>query len=245
MLLEINELFVRYGKSVMALQGPSLRVAEGELVSLIGQNGAGKSTILKAIIGLVPIHSGSIHYESRSVAEKKFSGIQSGIAYVPEDRGIFSSLSVAENMMIGAVSRKDKKAVQADIAREVERFPILGKYWDRGASLLSGGEQQQLAIARGLLLRPKLLLLDEPTLGLAPIVVDLIFDVIEKLRADGVTILLVEQNAARSLEVSDRSYIMQAPGKILGSGTASELAAIEPVVEYLGFSPDRSQEGSK
>lgn len=245
MLLEIDELFVRYGKSVMALQGSSLTVAQGELVSLIGQNGAGKSTILKAIVGLVPIYSGTVEYEARSVSEKKFSIIESGIVYVPEDRGIFSSLSVGENMLVGAVSRKDKRAVQEDIAREVERFPVLAKYWSRGASLLSGGEQQQLAIARALLLRPKLLLLDEPTLGLAPIMVDLIFDVIEQLRGEGVTILLVEQNAVRSLEVSDRSYVMQAPGKILGSGTADELAKIDSVVKYLGFSPHGLGEESK
>ena len=237
MLLEIEDLYVRYGKSVMALQGSSLTVAEGELVSLIGQNGAGKSTLLKSIVGLAPVHSGSVRYEGAHVTDKKFSTIKNHIAYVPEDRGVFSSLTVGENLHLGAVSRKDKKGIEADIERELARFPILKKYWSRGASLLSGGEQQQLAIARALLLRPKLLLLDEPTLGLAPIIVDLIFDVIEQLRDEGVTILLVEQNAVRSIEVSDRSYVMQAPGKVLGSGTASELAANETVVDYLGFSP--------
>jgi branched-chain amino acid transport system ATP-binding protein len=237
MLLEINDLYVRYGKSVMALQGASLQVGEGELISLVGQNGAGKSTLLKAVAGLVPVHSGTITYQGQSVTDKKFSTIRNRISYVPEDRGIFTSLSVGENMQLGAVSRRDKKEVEADIERELERFPILGKYWSRGASLLSGGEQQQLAIARALLLRPKLLLLDEPTLGLAPIIVDLIFDVIEQLRDEGVTILLVEQNAVRSIEVSNRSYVMQSPGKILGSGNAEELAANETVVEYLGFSP--------
>ena len=237
MLLEINDLFVQYGKSVMALQGSSLHVADGELISLIGQNGAGKSTLLKSIVGLAPVHSGSILYQGASVTEKKFSIIDNRIAYVPEDRGIFTSLTVGENMQIGAVSRKDKKGVEADIERELARFPILKKYWSSGASLLSGGEQQQLAIARALLLRPKLLLLDEPTLGLAPIIVDLIFDVIEQLRDEGVTILLVEQNAVRSIEVSNRSYVIQAPGKILGSGNAEELAANEVVVDYLGFSP--------
>lgn len=237
MLLEVNDLFVRYGKSVMALQGASLQVGEGELISLIGQNGAGKSTLLKAIVGLAPVYSGSITYQGASVTDKKFSIIQNRIAYVPEDRGVFTSLTVGENMQLGAVSRKDKKGIEADVERELARFPILAKYWSRGASLLSGGEQQQLAIARALLLRPKLLLLDEPTLGLAPIIVDLIFDVIEQLRDEGVTILLVEQNAVRSIEVSNRSYVMQAPGKILGSGNAEELAANEAVVDYLGFSP--------
>lgn len=237
MLLEVNDLFVRYGKSVMALQGPSLEVGEGELVSLIGQNGAGKSTLLKAIVGIAPVYSGSITYEGSSVTDKKFSVIKNRIAYVPEDRGVFSSLTVGENLRLGAVSRNDKRGINADIERELARFPILEEYWSRGASLLSGGEQQQLAIARALLLRPKLLLLDEPTLGLAPIIVDLIFDVIEQLRDEGVTILLVEQNAVRSIEVSDRSYVMQAPGKLLGCGTAKELAAIDAVVDYLGFSP--------
>lgn len=245
MLLDIDNLFVRYGKSVMALQGVSLTVAKGELVSLIGQNGAGKSTILKAIVGLVPVQSGSITFEGRSAADKKFSIIENGIAYVPEDRGIFASLTVGENLQLGAVSRRDKKTVQDDIARELERFPILAKYWSRGASLLSGGEQQQLAIARALLLRPTLLLLDEPTLGLAPIIVDLIFDVIEQLREEGVSILLVEQNAVRSMEVSTRSYVIQAPGKILGSGTPDELAGYDAVVEYLGFSPNGLRDEQK
>jgi branched-chain amino acid transport system ATP-binding protein len=221
----------------MALQGASLAVGEGELVSLIGQNGAGKSTLLKAIVGIAPVYSGSIIYGGSSVTDKKFSGIKNHISYVPEDRGVFSSLTVGENLRLGAVSRRDKREIDADIDRELARFPILEEYWSRGASLLSGGEQQQLAIARALLLRPKLLLLDEPTLGLAPIIVDLIFDVIEQLRDEGVTILLVEQNAVRSIEVSDRSYVMQAPGKVLGSGNARELAANETVVEYLGFSP--------
>ncbi|MEV8252879.1 ABC transporter ATP-binding protein [Rhodoglobus sp. NPDC076762] len=237
MLLEIDDLFVRYGKSVMALQGATLRVGEGELVSLIGQNGAGKSTLLKSIVGIAPVYSGSITYEGAAVTDKKFSVIKNRIAYVPEDRGVFSSLTVGENLRLGAVSRRDKREIDADIERELQRFPILEKYWSRGASLLSGGEQQQLAIARALLLRPKLLLLDEPTLGLAPIIVDLIFDVIEQLRDEGVTILLVEQNAVRSIEVSDRSYVMQAPGKILGSGSAQDLAANPAVVDYLGFSP--------
>jgi branched-chain amino acid transport system ATP-binding protein len=237
MLLQINDLYVQYGKSVMAVQGASLHVREGELVSLIGHNGAGKSTLLKAVAGLVNVHGGSIQYQGRSTATRAFSTVKERIAYVPEERGIFSSLSVGENMQMGAVSRRDKMAIAADVEHELTRFPVLEKYWSRGASLLSGGEQQQLAIARALLLRPKLLLLDEPTLGLAPIIVDLIFDVIEQLRREGVTILLVEQNAVRSLEISDRSYVMQAPGKILGGGTLEELSDNPAVCDYLGFSP--------
>lgn len=236
MLLDFDNVYIQYGSSVMAVQGTSLQVGEGELVSLIGQNGAGKSTLLKAVMGLVPVHSGAITFDGTSVGARGFSTVKNRISYVPEDRGIFGSLTVGENLRLGGVTRRDGK-LNDDIERELERFPILRKYWSRGASLLSGGEQQQLAIARALMLRPKLLLLDEPTLGLAPIIVDLIFDAIVDLRAEGMTILLVEQNAVRSLEVSDRSYVVQAPGTVLGSGTAAELANISTVVDYLGFDP--------
>ncbi|MEO3779800.1 ATP-binding cassette domain-containing protein [Micromonospora sp. B11E3] len=237
MLLQVDNAFVQYGTSVMAVQGLSLHVGEGELVSLIGQNGAGKSTILKAIMGLVPLHSGTITFGGERVTPRTFSTINNRISYVPEDRGIFASLTVGENLKLGGTVRKDRKEFSKDLERELDRFPVLRKYWGKGASLLSGGEQQQLAIARALLLRPRLLLLDEPTLGLAPIMVDLIFDVIAQLRAEGMTILMVEQNAVRTLEVADRSYIVQAPGRVLGSGTAGELGSIGSVVDYLGFSP--------
>lgn len=235
--LEVSDLFVRYGKSIVAVQGASLTVGEGEIVSLLGQNGAGKSTILKAIAGLLSPTSGSMTYGDLDLRAKGASRIPAGIAYVPEDRGVFASLTVGENLRLGAVSRRDRAGVEADVEAQLERFPILRKYWSRGASLLSGGEQQQLAIARALMIRPKLLLLDEPTLGLAPIIVDLIFEVIQQLNDEGVTILLVEQNAVRSIDISDRSYVIQAPGRILGSGTAQDLAANAEVVEYLGFSP--------
>ncbi|MCW2772404.1 MAG: transporter ATP-binding protein [Nocardioides sp.] len=237
MVLRIDSAYIQYGASVMAVQGCSLHVAEGELVSLIGQNGAGKSTLVKAVMGQVPLHGGTITVDDRSVSDRSFSTVRNRISHVPEDRGIFASLTVGENLRLGGITRKDKAGLAADLERELERFPVLRKYWSRGASLLSGGEQQQLAIARALLLNPRLLLLDEPTLGLAPIIVDLIFDVVAQLRQEGMTILLVEQNAVRSLEVSDRSYVLQAPGKVLGSGTAAELADLPAVVEYLGFSP--------
>lgn len=235
--LEIKDLYVRYGKSIVAVQGASLTVGEGEIVSLLGQNGAGKSTILKAIAGIVRPMAGEIHYGDVDLTAKSANRIASKIAYVPEDRGVFASLSVGENLRLGAVSRRDRGEVDADVEEQLNRFPILRKYWSRGASLLSGGEQQQLAIARALMIRPKLLLLDEPTLGLAPIIVDLIFDVVQQLNDEGVTILLVEQNAVRSIQISDRSYVVQAPGKVLGSGDAAALAANEAVVDYLGFSP--------
>ncbi|GLY80054.1 ABC transporter ATP-binding protein [Actinoallomurus iriomotensis] len=237
MLLDIDNAYIQYGPSVMAVQGASLQVAEGELVSLIGQNGAGKSTLLKAVMGVVPLHSGAITFDGSPTDARSFSTVRQRISYVPEDRGIFTKLTVGENLRLGGVTRRDKKALAADIERELERFPVLRKYWGKTAGLLSGGEQQQLAIARALLLRPRLLLLDEPTLGLAPIIVDLIFDVVVRLREEGMTILLVEQNAVRALEVSDRTYVVQAPGRVLGCGSAAELGKLPAVVDYLGFSP--------
>lgn len=237
MFLSIDDVHVQYGSSVRAVQGCSIQVREGELVSIIGHNGAGKSTLLKAVMGLVPIAGGSITFEGNPVTSRSFSRIENRIGYVPEDRGVFSGLTVGENLRLGAVARKDRKNAEADIERELGRFPVLRKYWSRGASLLSGGEQQQLVIARALVQRPRMLLLDEPTLGLAPVIVDLIFDIIVQLRAEGITVLLVEQNAVRSLEVSDRCYVLQAPGRVLGSGTADELGQVPAVVDYLGFSP--------
>lgn len=235
--LNVHDLFVRYGKSIVAVQGASIEVREGEIVSLLGQNGAGKSTILKVIAGLQPPLSGQVQFGDMDLLHKGVNRIAAGIAYVPEDRGVFASLSVGENLRLGAVTRRNRAEVDADVEMQLDRFPILRKYWSRGASLLSGGEQQQLSIARALMIRPKLLLLDEPTLGLAPIIVDLIFDVIQQLNDEGVTILLVEQNAVRSIAISDRSYVVQAPGRIIGSGTAQELADNAAVVDYLGFSP--------
>lgn len=236
-MLVIDDVHLQYGAAVRAVQGCSLQVDEGELVSVIGQNGAGKSTLLKAVMGQLPITSGAITFDGTSVSERGFSPVRRGIAYVPESRGIFAGLTVAENLRIGSTVRRKDARVRDDLERELERFPVLRRYFRRGASLLSGGEQQQLAIARALLLRPRLLLLDEPTLGLAPIVVDLIFEVITDLHAEGMTILLVEQNAVRSFEVSDRAYVLETPGHVLGAGTATELAAIPAVVEHLGFSP--------
>jgi branched-chain amino acid transport system ATP-binding protein len=237
-VLKAQDVYVRYGSSVTAVQGASFHVDEGELVSLIGQNGAGKSTLLKAVVGLVPVLAGTLTFDGVPVSRKSFNSVARKISYVPEDRGIFASLSVGENLKLGGITRKDKAQLQQDIESELERFPVLSKYWSRGASLLSGGEQQQLAIARALLLRPRLLVLDEPTLGLAPIMVDLIFDVISELRSEGMTILLVEQNAVRAIEVSDRAYVIKAPGKVIGSGAAEDLSRSAEVVHYLGFTPE-------
>lgn len=237
MVLVMEDVYVQYGRSVMALQGASIEVDEGELVSLVGPNGAGKSTVLKAVMGWEPVHSGEVRVDGKSVDRRDYSPIDERIAYVPEDRGIFSRLSVGENLRLGAVTRRDKRQIEHDLQRELKRFPVLREFWGRGASLLSGGEQQQLAIARAMMLRPRLILLDEPTLGLAPLLVDKIFEVIEELRAEGATVLLVEQNAGRSIEVADRSYVLQTPGRVIGSGTGDELGRNEAVVEYLGFAP--------
>lgn len=243
--LEIKDLWVQYGKSIVAVQGANIEVPQGQIVSLLGQNGAGKSTLLKAIAGIAPVLKGTVKYGDVNLSSKATSRIDAGIAYVPEDRGVFASLTVGENLRLGAVTRKDRHQIEKDIETQLERFPILRRYWSRGASLLSGGEQQQLSIARALMIRPRLLLLDEPTLGLAPIVVDLMFETVEQLKSEGMTILLVEQNAVRTISISDCSYVVQAPGKILGSGNAEKLAENSLVVDYLGFSPTGNVPGNE
>ncbi|SJM60302.1 ABC transporter ATP-binding protein [Gulosibacter sp. 10] len=237
-MLEINDLHVQYGKSIKAVQGASFSVGEGEIVSLVGQNGAGKSSVLKAVAGLAPITAGTIAFEDSPLASGRIEQrVRRGIAYVPEERGVFAKLTVAENLRLGTTPRRDRAEAERDIEAQLARFPILRKYWGKGASWLSGGEQQQLVIARALVSRPRLLLLDEPTLGLAPIVVDMLFDFIGALPEDGVTVMLVEQNAVRAIEISDRAYVVQPPGRIIGQGGAADLAASPAVVDYLGFEP--------
>ena len=233
-MLEIDDLWFSYG-SISALRGVSLRVAEGEIVGLIGANGAGKTTTLSAVAGLVEPRKGDVRFEGRSLRgagpEKV---VRRGIALVPEGREIFGSLSVGENLLLGATIRRDRKEVSADRDRIVERFPVLGDYFDRPAAKLSGGEQQQLAIARALMGRPRLLLLDEPSLGLAPLVVDLVFEILAELRGEGVTVLLVEQNAARTIGFADRTYVLRT-GEVAASGTAAELAEQTDIADlYLG-----------
>lgn len=237
MAFVVEGAHVQYGRSVRALQGTSLEVCEGETVAIVGHNGAGKSTLLKAMVGMLPLTAGEISFHGVPVVPRKFDAVKHAIAYVPEQRGIFASLSVGENLRLGATPRKDKQQIAADIERELDRFPILRRYWGRGASLLSGGEQQQLAIARALMLNPRVLILDEPTLGLAPIIVDTIFDVVEQLKGDGLTQLVVEQNAVRAMELADRTYVLASPGRVVGGGTLEELSNSEAVVNYLGFTP--------
>jgi branched-chain amino acid transport system ATP-binding protein len=224
-LLRLTDVSVHYGRSA-AVQHLSLEVNEGELVGLVGHNGAGKSTTLWTICGVLRPSSGAIAFQGRSTAGLSPDAVlRLGISLVPENRRIFGRLTVGENLRIGASARKDRRAAEADVRRMCERFEALGRFFDRRGSTLSGGEQQQLAIARALLARPKLLLLDEPTLGLAPLVVDRVFEILQELHEEGVTILLVEQNAARTIEVADRTYVMRSGGRIAFHGTPGELAA--------------------
>ena len=223
-MLTITDLSVHYGR-VRAVQNLSLEVKKGELVGLVGHNGAGKTTTLMTIAGVLKPAAGDIFLEGRSIVGESPDGIlRRGISLVPEGRRIFGRLTVGENLRIGATSRKSRETTDEAIRRMTERFPVLERDWSKSGAKLSGGEQQQLAIARALLSEPKLLLLDEPTLGLAPLMVDVVFEILEKLRQDGVTMLLVEQNAARTIEIANRTYVMRAGGRIEFHGTPEELA---------------------
>jgi branched-chain amino acid transport system permease protein len=234
-LLEVTNLVVRYG-NVVAVHGISLEVGKGEIVGLIGPNGAGKSTTLSAIAGFLAPSAGTIQYEGAILAgEPPEKIVRRGVALVPEGRHILGTLSVAENLQLGSTPLRDRSEVPQRLEEVFERFPVLRRYRDTSASKLSGGEQQQLAIARALLSRPRLLLLDEPSLGLAPLMVDLVFDVLAELREAGVTILLVEQNAVGAVELADRTYILRS-GRIVGSGTREELlATTDFAATYLGI----------
>jgi branched-chain amino acid transport system ATP-binding protein len=233
-MLRIDQLRVTYGR-VPALHGISLHVDEGETVALVGPNGAGKTTTLAAVFGLVAIESGSIEFEGESlVGARPEQILRRGLALVPEGRHIFGSLTVAENLELGTTARRSRSAAAEDIAGMLERFPVLERYYRTSAGNLSGGEQQQLAIARALLSRPRLLLLDEPSLGLAPVIIDVLFETLEELSREGVTILLVEQAAARAVAFADRSYILRT-GRVAHAGTRDELLRMEDFeTAYLG-----------
>jgi branched-chain amino acid transport system ATP-binding protein len=233
-MLQIADLRVSYGR-VPALHGISLRVERGEVVALVGPNGAGKTTTLSAVFGLVAPAGGAITFEGESlVGLTPEKIVRRGLALVPEGRHIFGTLTVAENLQLGTTARRDRRSANEDLERTLERFPALRHYYRGSAGTLSGGEQQQLAIARALLSRPRLLLLDEPSLGLAPVVIDVLFDALEELRAEGVTILLVEQNAARAVEFADRGYILRS-GLMAHAGTREELLRMEDFESaYLG-----------
>ncbi len=234
-LLRVDQLEVRYGQ-LAAVRGVSFHVDAGELVGVIGPNGAGKSTTLAAIAGLLRPAAGSIEFDGESIAGSKPDAIvRRGIALVPEGRHIFGSLTTEENLQIGASIRRDRAGIASDIERVLTVFPRLRDYLKTSAGRLSGGEQQQLAIARALLARPKLLMLDEPSLGLAPIIVDRVFDTVAELRREGVTVLLVEQNARVAVELADRTYVLR-QGAVARAGSRAELAQDAGFQEaYLGF----------
>jgi branched-chain amino acid transport system ATP-binding protein len=233
-MLAIDDLRVNYGR-VPALHGNTLHVEQGEVVALVGPNGAGKTTTLSAIFGLVPPAAGTITFEGRSLAGSTPEQVlRRGVALVPEGRHIFGTLTVAENLLLGTTARRDRDVAAADLEKVLKRFPVLHSYYTSSAGNLSGGEQQQLAIARALLSRPRLLLLDEPSLGLAPVVIDTVFDALEELRNEGVTIMLVEQAAARAVEFADRAYILRT-GRVAHSGTREEILRMENFeTAYLG-----------
>lgn len=236
-MLEVRDVSTFYGH-IQALKGVTLEVQKGEIVSLIGANGAGKSTLLNSISGIVPPRSGEITLEGKKITRLSPEAIVGlGISQVPERREVFSTLSVRDNLILGAylrLRRGEHAAVQEDMEYVSNLFPVLQERHRQMAGTLSGGEQQMLAIARGLMARPKVLLLDEPSLGLAPLLVKEIFQVLRNLREEGTTILLVEQNARAALKISDRTYVLET-GQILLKGTAKELIANEEVQKaYLG-----------
>ena len=233
-LLSVNDVHVGYG-GIQAVKGVSLEVREGELVSLIGSNGAGKTTTMKAITGLLPLGVGHIELAGYSIEGLgPWDLVQQGLAMVPEGRGVFTRMTILENLQMGAYIRDDAAAIADDMERVFTTFPRLKERRDQLAGTLSGGEQQMLAMGRALMSRPKLLLLDEPSMGLSPLMVDKIFEVIQEVSAQGVTILLVEQNASRALQIADRGYVMES-GLITLSGHAQDMLH-DPKVRaaYLG-----------
>ncbi|AMO22274.1 ABC transporter ATP-binding protein [Ramlibacter solisilvae] len=233
-LLKVKGLKVAYG-GIQAVKGVDFEVREGELVSLIGSNGAGKTTTMKAITGGLPMNEGDIEYLGHSIRGRgAWDLVKQGLAMVPEGRGVFARMTITENLQMGAHIRSDKDGIATDMEKIFAIFPRLKERKDQLAGTLSGGEQQMLAMGRALMSRPKVLLLDEPSMGLSPIMVDKIFEVVREVYAQGVTILLVEQNASRALEIADRGYVMES-GVITMSGDAKAMLS-DPKVRaaYLG-----------
>ena len=233
-LLEVKGLEVYYGV-IQALKGIDFEVNEGEIVTLIGANGAGKTTTMQSVIGLIPPKAGTVSFEGKDITHLHCHKIVSlGMSQVPEGRRIFQELTVYQNLLMGAYIQKDKKAIKEDIKKIYARFPRLEERKNQIAGTLSGGEQQMLAMGRALMSRPKLLMLDEPSMGLSPLLVDEVFTIIKDLNKEGTTVLLVEQNAGKSLSISDRAYVLE-NGKIVLSGTGEELHQSEEVKKaYLG-----------
>lgn len=233
-MLTLENVFVNYG-AIKALTGVSLHVEKGEVVTLIGANGAGKSTTLRTITGLLEPEQGRVVYEGEDISGKPTHKlVAQGISMSPEGRGVFANLTVRENLQMGAYLQKNKSQIASDMERAFQMFPRLKEREWQNAGTLSGGEQQMLAMGRAMMSRPRLLLLDEPSLGLAPLVVHTIFEAIEEIRSEGTTILLVEQNAHAALKHSDRAYVLET-GQIVMEGPSSELAADPRIKEaYLG-----------
>lgn len=233
-LLKVSGLKVAYG-GIQAVKGADFEVREGELVTLIGSNGAGKTTTMKAITGTQPIADGNIEYQGKAVrGQGPWDLVRQGLAMVPEGRGVFTRMTITENLQMGAYIRSDRAAIAQDMDRVFTIFPRLAERKSQLAGTMSGGEQQMLAMGRALMSRPKLLLLDEPSMGLSPIMVDKIFEVVRDVSAQGVTILLVEQNASRALSIADRGYVMDS-GVITMTGEAKQLLSDPKVREaYLG-----------
>jgi branched-chain amino acid transport system ATP-binding protein len=233
-MLTLEDVHASYG-AIVALRGVSLQVQEGEMVALVGVNGAGKSTVMATIAGVLKPTRGTITFQGRSLVGLSPEDIvQWGIALVPEGRRIFPTLTVGEHLRLGAAVRRDRAGVQRDIESTCARFPILGKRFRQAGGTLSGGEQQQLAIARALMSRPRLLMMDEPSLGLSPILVDEVFAMISQLHASGVTILLVEQNVERTLDIVDRAYLLNT-GRVEHQGSPEQLRSqVDIAGAYLG-----------
>ncbi|MFF5172186.1 ABC transporter ATP-binding protein [Micromonospora sp. NPDC000089] len=234
MLLEIEDVSLLYGR-IQALHGISLTVDEGEIVALIGANGAGKSTTMRAISGIRPIASGSIRFAGEDISKLRADlRVRRGLCQAPEGRGIFPGMTVLENLDMGAYTRRDKAGVAQDLARVLELFPRLAERRKQPGGTLSGGEQQMLAVGRALMSRPKLLLLDEPSMGLAPMLIQQIFTIITEINQQGTTVLLVEQNAQQALARAHRAYVLET-GRIVKSGTGADLLHDPSVKEaYLG-----------
>lgn len=233
-LLKVTGLKVSYG-GIQAVKGVDFEVHEGELVSLIGSNGAGKTTTMKAITGTLPINAGDIEYLGKSIkGQGPWDLVKQGLAMVPEGRGVFARMTIVENLQMGAYIRTDKAGIAADMEKMFTIFPRLRERKNQLAGTMSGGEQQMLAMGRALMSRPKVLLLDEPSMGLSPILVDKIFEVVRDVYAQGVTVLLVEQNASRALAIANRGYVMES-GIVTMSGDAAKLL-VDPRVRaaYLG-----------
>lgn len=233
-MLKVEDIQVYYG-AIHAIKGISFEVREGEIVTLIGANGAGKTTIMHTVSGLIKPQQGNIIFNGQSITTTPAHKIvESGMAHVPEGRHVFAKMSVSENLELGAYSRKDKGQLEADYDRAYEMFPRLKERRKQLAGTMSGGEQQMLAIARALMSNPKLILLDEPSMGLAPILVDEVFNIIQNINKSGTTVLLVEQNAHKALSIANRAYVLET-GNVVLSGDASDLLDNEAVKRaYLG-----------